>query len=49
VPPLLLPPMEGIFLEGVAETYSGPVTLGQDGTLVVLPAGSEAIDVEELL
>ena len=49
VPPLLLPPMEGIFLEGVAETYAGPVTLGQDGTLVILPSGSDTIEVEELL
>jgi len=49
VPPLLLPPMEGLFLEGVDETYDGPVTLGRDGTLVRLPADSEAIEVEALL
>jgi ribonuclease Z len=49
VPPLLLPPMEGLFLEGVADTYSGPVTLGKDGTLVLLPAGSDAIEAQELL
>jgi len=49
VPPLLLPPMEGLFLEGVEETWGGPVTLGQDGTLVLLPAGSDAVEVQELL
>ncbi|MBW2696560.1 MAG: MBL fold metallo-hydrolase, partial [Deltaproteobacteria bacterium] len=30
VPPLLLAPMEDIFLDGVEETYAGPVTLGRD-------------------
>jgi ribonuclease Z len=49
VPPLLLPPMEGIFLEGVDEAYSGPVTLGRDGTFVRMPAGSDVIEVDELL
>jgi len=49
VPPLILPTMEGIFLEGVAETYEGPVTLGKDGTFVSLPAGSDAITQKDLL
>jgi ribonuclease Z len=49
VPPLLLAPMEAVFLEGVGEVYEGPVTLGRDGTLVMLPAGSDVIDVRELL
>jgi len=49
VPPLLLPPMEGIFLEGVDDAYSGPVTLGRDGTFVRMPAGSDVIEVDELL
>jgi ribonuclease Z len=49
VPPLLLRPMQGLFLEGVAEVYDGPVTIGRDGTLVVLEAGSDAIAVEERL
>jgi len=49
VPPLLLAPMEGIFVEGVSEAYDGPFTVGRDGTLVHLPTGSEQIEVEELL
>ena len=49
VPPLIVPTMPGIFLDGTADAYDGPITLGRDGTLVSLPAGSEDIDVEELL
>ena len=45
VPPLLLPPMEELFVEGVDEVYPGPVTVGRDGMLVQLPAGSDAIEV----
>lgn len=49
VPPLRVAPMEGIFLKGVAEAYTGPVTLGRDGTWVRLPEKSDAVEVEELL
>ncbi len=49
VPPLLLPPMEEIFLDGVSETYDGPVVLGMDGTFMSLPAGSAAIETRDLL
>ncbi|MFT4571943.1 MAG: ribonuclease Z [Hyphomicrobiaceae bacterium] len=49
VPPLLIAPMEELFLEGVADVYSGRHGIGRDGTLVSLPAGSTAIEVEELL
>jgi ribonuclease Z len=49
VPPLLLAPMEDIFLEGVEAAYAGPVTIGRDGTLVRLEAGSDAIEVVDLL
>lgn len=48
VPPLPLAPLEGIFLEGVADAYAGPVTLGRDGTLVSLEPGTDAITVGEL-
>jgi hypothetical protein len=41
--------MEEIFLDGVAETWSGPVSVGRDGTLVRLPADSEVIELDELL
>jgi ribonuclease Z len=45
VPPLLLPPMEELFVEGVDEVYAGPVSVGRDGMLVQMPAGSDAIEV----
>jgi ribonuclease Z len=48
VPPLPLSLLEGLFLKGVADAYSGPVTLGQDGTLVSLPGNSQEIEVGEL-
>jgi ribonuclease Z len=49
VPPLPIAPLEPLFLEGVDAVYDGPVRIGRDGTVVHLPAGSEVIEVEELL
>jgi ribonuclease Z len=49
VPPLPLPPLESLFLEGVSGAWDGPVRVGRDGTAVHLPAGSAAVEVEELL
>jgi ribonuclease Z len=43
VPPLLLPGMEAVFLQGVGEAFDGPVTVGVDGTFLSLPAGSTEI------
>jgi ribonuclease Z len=45
VPPLVVPGMEAVFLDGVSEAYSGGVTVGRDGTLVSLPSGSKAIEI----
>jgi ribonuclease Z len=45
VPPTPIPGMASVFLEGVAEAYDGPVTLGRDGTTISLPAGSERVIV----
>ena len=47
VPPLPVPGLASVFLDGVFEVYAGGVTLGRDGTQVSLPAGSDAIDVVE--
>lgn len=47
VPPLLLPGMESVLLEGVSDAYTGPVTVGRDGTMVSLPANSDAIEVSQ--
>lgn len=43
VPPLVLPGMEAVFLQGVSDAYSGPVTVGRDGTRVSLPSGSHEV------
>ena len=43
VPPLLVPGMDAAFLKGVPEAFAGPVTLGVDGSLFSLPAGSDAV------
>ena len=47
VPPMPLPGLETIFVEGVAEAYSGDFTVGVDGTTISLPSGSDAIVVSE--
>ncbi len=49
VPPLLLPTMEEIFVEGVSDVFTGPFTVGKDGTFVSLPAGSNEITKRDLL
>lgn len=46
VPPMPIPGLASVFLDGVDEAYDGPVTLGEDGTAISLPAGSDRIDVE---
>ena len=49
VPPLLLAPMETLFLQGVDAVYAGPVTISRDGTLVRMDAHTSSIIVESLL
>ncbi len=45
VPPMPVPGLESIFMDGVREAYGGPVTLGRDGTSISLPANSDEIRV----
>ena len=45
VPPTPIPGLASVFLEGVSAAYDGPVTLGENGTAISLPAGSDRIDV----
>jgi ribonuclease Z len=45
VPPLLLPGLDQVFLDGVDDAFDGGVTLGQDGTWISLPKGGDAIEV----
>jgi ribonuclease Z len=47
VPPLPVPGLEGVFLDGVSAVFSGGITLGRDGTRISLPRGSQAIDVSQ--
>lgn len=49
VPPLLLQPMETMFLEGVSQVWPGRTAIGRDGTLVKLPAGGDDIVLENVL
>ena len=41
--------MHEIFLEGGEEIFNGVVAVGQDGTLMSLPAGSAEVNQMELL
>lgn len=43
-PPLPLPELRSIFLEGVADHFHGPVQLGRDGLWISLPAGTTKIE-----
>lgn len=45
VPPMPLPGLSSVFLDGVSDAYGGPVTLGQDGTRISLPRNSDEIVV----
>lgn len=44
IPPMPVKLLEVIFLDGVADAYDGPVTVGQDGMIFSLPAGSVRIN-----
>jgi ribonuclease Z len=45
VPPLPLPGLASVYLDGVSDAFSGGVTLGRDGTVLSLPAGSRDVVV----
>ena len=47
VPPLPLPGLDRVFLEGVSDAFAGGVTLGRDGTLISLPRGGSAVEVSK--
>lgn len=47
VPPLPVPGLDVVFLDGVSDAYDGGITLGRDGSFVSLPAGSDAIQVSK--
>lgn len=43
LPPMPIPGLASVFLDGVKDVYGGPITLGRDGTSFSLPAGREEI------
>lgn len=49
VPPMVIPPLEKRFLQGVDEAFSGGVTLSHDGTIISLPKGSDAVTEDSLM
>ncbi|MEM6705651.1 MAG: MBL fold metallo-hydrolase [Acidobacteriota bacterium] len=49
VPPLPTPLLNGRFTRGMDAEYTGAITVGVDGLLLSLPAGSEEIVKEQLL
>jgi ribonuclease Z len=49
VPPLPSRAFHSAFLGDAPSRYSGPIVVGEDGLLFTLPAGSDAIEREDLL
>jgi ribonuclease Z len=45
VPPMPIPGLASVFLDGVRDVYDGPLTIGRDGTSISLPADSDEIVV----
>ncbi len=48
VPALVAPGMESLYLKGVSDIYDGPVTLGEDGSMISLPINDDDI-LEKIL
>ena len=47
-PPVPLPGMESLFLDGADKVYAGPIRVGQDGDLISLPAVGTEIRYQRL-
>ena len=48
VPPLPLPILNPAFLGDAPSIFDGPILVGEDGDLISLPAGSDAIETADL-
>ena len=48
-PPIPNPLLNNVFLGDAGKYYSGPITIGEDGLLVSLPAGSDKISIKQVL
>jgi len=49
IPPLPSPVLHGLFIGDAGKYYSGPITVGEDGMLVSLPANSRHIEIKNIL
>ncbi len=49
IPPVPSPIIEGYFMKGAREKYSGKIVLGKDGMLLSLPAGGGAMSIRSEL
>jgi ribonuclease Z len=48
-PPIPNPLLSSMFLGDAAKYYNGPITIGQDGMLVSMPAGNDKISIKNVL
>jgi ribonuclease Z len=48
-PPIPNPLLNSMFLGDAAKYYNGPITIGQDGMLVSMPAGNDKISIKNVL
>ncbi len=48
VPPVPIRYLEAYYLNGTRDAFDGPITLGRDGMLFVLPAGSDDIEMRSM-
>jgi ribonuclease Z len=49
IPPLPSPRLKNLFMGDAKKHYRGPIILGEDGMLFFLPAGSDRIEVKNVL
>lgn len=49
IPPLPSPILNDLFLGSARNDYPGPITMGEDGLVVFLPANSDKIEIKNLL
>ncbi|MEH6548821.1 MAG: MBL fold metallo-hydrolase [Pseudomonadales bacterium] len=47
VPPIIIPGQDAVYLQGVAEAFSGPTTLTKDGLIFSLVAGNKEVLVKQ--
>jgi ribonuclease Z len=48
-PPISHPLLTNIFLGDAGKYYKGPITIGEDGMLISLPAGSDKVSIQKVM